>query len=186
MKTLVLWLSIVLMLGLALRPAWGQSHPHVAAIPDLYKQYGYGLFGELMPSVFLETEFLDTQLRQWFALAILVGFGSSSLDLEVFSYVTVIDAAEYLEVAEDLNLRIMDIVAAAGSNFALPSQTAYVETSNGLDPARARAAEAQVREWRERGELYLPSVPLEKIAENDNALGYSADGAAPGTGPVRR
>ena len=48
-----------------------------------------------------------------------VGFGSSSLDLEVFSYVNVTDYGEYLEVAEDLNLRIMDIVAAAGSCFGL-------------------------------------------------------------------
>jgi MscS family membrane protein len=52
-----------------------------------------------------------------------VRFGSSSLDLEVSSYVTVTDYGEYLEVAEDLNLRMMDIVAAAGSSFAFPSQT---------------------------------------------------------------
>ena len=32
-----------------------------------------------------------------------VGFGRASLDLEVFSYVTVTDYGEYLEVAEDLN-----------------------------------------------------------------------------------
>ena len=53
------------------------------------------------------------------------GFGSSSLDLEVFSYVTVTDYGEYLEIAEDLNLRIMDIVAGAGSSLALPSRTTY-------------------------------------------------------------
>ena len=63
-----------------------------------------------------------------------VGFGNSSLDLEVFSYVTVTDYGEYLEVAEDLNLRIMDIVAAAGSSFALPAQTTYLEAG-----ARARS-----------------------------------------------
>jgi MscS family membrane protein len=82
-----------------------------------------------------------------------VGFGSSSLDLEVFSYVTVMDYGEYLEVAEDLNLRIMDVVAAAGSSLALPAQTTYLEAGRGLDPSRAQAVEAQVQEWRERGEL---------------------------------
>ena len=62
------------------------------------------------------------------------GFGSSSLDLEVFSYVTVTDYGEYLEIAEDLNLRIMDIVAGAGSSFALPSQTTYVRRGAALTP----------------------------------------------------
>jgi MscS family membrane protein len=115
-----------------------------------------------------------------------VGFGSSSLDLEVSSYVTVTDAGEYLEIAEDLNLRIMDIIAAAGSGFAFPSQTTYVEKGSGLDPDRARAAEAQVQAWRARGELYLPRVPPEKIAEIENTLAYPAAGSAIGTGEGQR
>ena len=48
---------------------WKLSAASVAAIPDLYARYGYGLLGEALPSVFLETEFLDTQLWQWLALA---------------------------------------------------------------------------------------------------------------------
>ncbi|MGH8069111.1 MAG: mechanosensitive ion channel family protein [Candidatus Entotheonellia bacterium] len=115
-----------------------------------------------------------------------VSFGSSSLDLEVFSYVTVSDFGEYLEVAEDLNLRIMDIVAAAGASLAFPSQTMYVEDGRGLDPDRARAAEAQVQEWRARRELWLPRVPREKIAEIENTLEYPPDGSATGTGGGRR
>ena len=114
-----------------------------------------------------------------------VRFGSSSLDLEVFSYVTVTDFGEYLEVAEDLNLRMLDIVAAAGSSFAFPSQTTYVEQGSGLDPDRTRTAEARVQAWRERGELYLPRLPPEKIAAIDNTLPYPADGSATGTGPGR-
>ena len=104
------------------------------------------------------------------------GFGSSSLDLEVFSYVNVTDYGEYLEIAEDLNLRIMDIVAAAGSSLALPSQTTYVEKGRGLDSDRAQAAEAQVKEWRERHELWLPRFPREKIIEIDSTLEYPAGG----------
>jgi len=111
-----------------------------------------------------------------------VRFGSSSLDLEVSSYVTVTDGGEYQEVAEDLNLRIMDIVAAAGSSFAFASQTTYVEQGSGLNPDRARAAEAQVQAWRERGELYVPRFPPAKIAEINNTLRYPADGSGPGSG----
>ena len=36
---------------------------------------GTGCAARLLPSVFLETEFLDTQLWQWLALPILVGLG---------------------------------------------------------------------------------------------------------------
>src|SRR5262245_28096776 len=54
---------------------WKLSAASVAAIPDLYARYGYGLLGEAVPSVFLETEFLDTQLWQWLALVLLVGMG---------------------------------------------------------------------------------------------------------------
>ena len=115
-----------------------------------------------------------------------VGFGNSSLDLEVFSYVTVTDYGEYLEVAEDLNLRIMDIVAAAGASLALPAQTTYLDEGRGLDPDRARAVEGQVQEWRERRELWLPRFPREKIAEMDNTLQYPADGSATGTEGGRR
>jgi MscS family membrane protein len=111
-----------------------------------------------------------------------VGFGHASLDLEVFSYVTVTDYGEYLEVAEDLNLRLMDIVAAAGSSLVFPAQTTYVEQGRGRDPNRAQAAEAQVQEWRQRGELWLPRLPQQKIAEIENTLEYPADGSAPGTG----
>jgi hypothetical protein len=48
----------------------------------------------------------------------------------------------------------------------------------------ARAAEAQVKEWRERHELWLPRFPREKIIEIDSTLEYPAGG--PDTGAGRR
>jgi MscS family membrane protein len=114
------------------------------------------------------------------------GFGNSSLDLEVFSYVTVTDYGEYLEVAEDLNLRMMDIVAASGARVALPGQTTYLEAGRGLDLDRSQAVEAQVKEWRERRELWLPRFPRDKIAELDNTLEYPAAGSSTGMGGGRR
>ena len=45
-----------------------------------------------------------------------IGFGDYSLNVGVFAYIGVTNYDESLEVAEDLNLRIMDIVAAAGSD----------------------------------------------------------------------
>ena len=106
-----------------------------------------------------------------------VRFAAYSLDLEVFSYVNAASYDEYLEVAEDLNLRIMDVVAQSGSGFAFPSQTQYA-SNEGFDPEKARAAERQVEEWRQQNALHLPRFPREKIKELDGTLDYPPKGSA--------
>jgi len=53
-------------------------------------------------------------------------FGSSSLDVEVFAYIYALDFGAFLEIQEDLLLRIMDAVQAAGTRMAFPSQTTYL------------------------------------------------------------
>ena len=75
-----------------------------------------------------------------------VGFGAYSLDLEIFAYVRTADFDEFLTIQEDLNLRIMGIVAASGTGFAFPSQTTYLASDQGIDATRHGAAEAQVHE----------------------------------------
>ena len=54
--------------------------------------------------------------------------GEYSLNLDVFAYIKETDYAEYLKVAEGLNLKMMEIVEQAGTQFAFPSQTTYLET----------------------------------------------------------
>jgi len=87
------------------------------------------------------------------------GFGASSLDVELFVYVRTRDNAEFLEVREDLCLRMMDIVAAAGTAFALPAQTNY-SAADGIDPERASAVTAEIRRLRSEGKLPLREFPL--------------------------
>ena len=60
------------------------------------------------------------------ARARFVGFGSSSLDVEVFAYVKTSVWSEFLGVREDLLLRMMDIIERAGTEMAFPSQTLYL------------------------------------------------------------
>ena len=106
-----------------------------------------------------------------------VEFGKSSLDLDIFAYINDTDMGKFLEVAEDLNLRIMDIVREAGSSFAFPTQTTYLERGKGLDQELAREAETKVKEWREQRTLYLPDFPPEKVASLQGSLDYPPIGS---------
>lgn len=111
-------------------------------------------------------------------------FGQYSLDVEVFAYIGVTDYGESLEVAEDLNLRIMDIVSASGSDFAFPSEIQYSLPGKPFDEERAKAVSLQVKEWKAKRELYLPSFPAEKIAAIKNSLEYPVEGS-PQFSPAR-
>lgn len=106
-----------------------------------------------------------------------VGFGDVSLDVDVFAYMAVKEYSESLAVAEDLNLRIMDIIVQAGTDLAVPSEIKYDVPARPLDEGRARDAEARVREWREQGALYLPNFPPDKIAELKGSLDYPPAGS---------
>ncbi len=79
-----------------------------------------------------------------------VGLGAHSLDIEVFAYVMVWDFVGFLEVQEELLLKCMEVVEAAGSGFAFPSRTLYLGRDTGLDANRTRAAEAATRSLPEK------------------------------------
>ena len=107
-----------------------------------------------------------------------VGFGSSSLDLEVLAYILATDYAVFLGIQEDLLLRIMDIIEASGTSVAFPSQTTYVVGDSGLNRARSEEASKQVQTWRESNGLPFPDFPVEKIAELDGTIEYPPAGSA--------
>ena len=87
-----------------------------------------------------------------------IGFGACSLDIEIYAYVQATGTPAYLEIYEDINLRIMDIIEAAGTGFAFPSQTTYLARDKSFDSERVTAAEEQVNVWRESGELPFPDL----------------------------
>ena len=80
-------------------------------------------------------------------------------------------------MGEDLNLRIMDIVSQAGTALAYPTQTLSLEHGAQANEDAARAAEEKVREWRDKGELFLPGFPEEKILELRGTLSYPPEGS---------
>ncbi|MFL9502175.1 mechanosensitive ion channel domain-containing protein [Rhodopseudomonas sp. G2_2311] len=80
----------------------------------------------------------------------LIGLAPAALKVEIFAYVHAVDGDTFLEVQEDLMLKILELVEAAGTGFAAGSQTVYV--------ARAKGA-------------------AQRQASDEDALGTGSDGA---------
>ena len=70
-------------------------------------------------------------------------FGTYSLDLDIFTYIDVTDFGEYLGIAEDLNLRMMEVIKRAGSDLAMPVSRKFTEKGKGLDKKRIGEVEAE-------------------------------------------
>lgn len=51
--------------------------------------------------------------------------------VEALAYVDTTDFAEYLEIAEGLNISILGIIAAEGTSLSLPARTLYVANDAG-------------------------------------------------------
>ncbi|HBX42595.1 MAG TPA: mechanosensitive ion channel protein MscS, partial [Deltaproteobacteria bacterium] len=112
-----------------------------------------------------------------------VGFGGSSLDLEIFAYVKATEMPDFLGIQEDLLLRIMDIIAQAGTGIAFPSQTTYLAKDTPLDSQKTEEAVTQVRQWRDRGELPFPDFRPDQVGPPRNPIEYPPPGSSLRSGP---
>jgi MscS family membrane protein len=106
------------------------------------------------------------------------GFDKYSLNVEVFAYVGTRDWNEFLAIQEDIYLRMMEVVAASGTGFAFPSQTLYFARDRGLDPDKAAAAAAEVRQWRAAQKLPFPDFDVEFRATHRDTLDYPPAGSS--------
>jgi MscS family membrane protein len=88
-----------------------------------------------------------------------VGYGASSLDIEVFGYVSSSDFGEYTGIREEIHMELGKIIAQAGAEFAFPSQTVYVGKESLADPKKARQAATELARRQEAGELCIPEIP---------------------------
>ncbi len=59
----------------------------------------------------------------------------------------------------------------------LPSQTTYFSRDDGLDEDKKRAAEDQVREWTEKGELPFPDMTEEQREALAGTLDFPPTGS---------
>jgi len=70
------------------------------------------------------------------AMAHFIGFGDSSLNVELRATFQTLDAVEYRAALQRLNLDLMRIVAARGSGFAFPSRTVYMAQDTGISTGK--------------------------------------------------
>ena len=106
-----------------------------------------------------------------------VKYGDYSKDLEIFAYVDTGNWYEFRGIQEDVLLRVQDIVEAAGTDFAFPSQTTYLSRDSGLDRERGSAAEAEVQAWRAKGVLPFPEFPREQREQFRDTLDFPPFGS---------
>ncbi len=103
-----------------------------------------------------------------------VGFGADSLDIDVHSYIETTEFDEYLAVAEDLNLRIMDIMHTAGTEIAIPTRIEYQDEVRKPDSAARQKVERLVAEWKDM-RMLNQDLTAEQIAEIRNTIPYPAN-----------
>ncbi len=107
-----------------------------------------------------------------------IELGSDSLNIEVFAYILGKDFNEFLEVKEDLLLRMMDVVEASGTGFAFPSQTIYLAKDTGLSAEKTEEAEKKVNQWRANGEMSIPYFDEDMIQVLRNSILYPPEGSS--------
>ena len=106
-----------------------------------------------------------------------VGFGDSSLNLEIVAYVDTSDFADFLGVQEDLFLRVIDLVEASGTGFAFPSQTLYLSRDHGVNDRNKQTAEAEVSAWRQQESLQFPNLDPERVSSLADSLDWPPAGS---------
>ncbi len=94
------------------------------------------------------------------------------------SRVTTNDFQQYLAIAEDINLRIIDLIQESGTFFAYPSQTLMVEQPANLDRDQQERVEKLVEQWREQDKLPFPQWPDEYVKQVENTLEYPSRGSS--------
>jgi len=103
---------------------------------------------------------------------------TSSLNIEIFSYLLTTDQGEFTAIREDLLLRILEIVDKAGAGFARPATTMYIAKDSGLDQEKAGAALETVKQWRDEKKLPFPDHSPADVSALRGSISYPPPGSA--------
>lgn len=112
------------------------------------------------------------------------GIHSSSLKVDVTSYVEAPNWDTAQEIHEDLLLRMMDIVIKSGTFFAIPTQMGYTPKDL-YDFDKASAASDTVQGWQENGEMQLPRFDPAHVEKIKSTIKYPPEGSVVKENPDR-
>jgi MscS family membrane protein len=87
------------------------------------------------------------------------------------------DFQEFLAVAEDLNLRVVEVVHNAGAMFTGPGQWVQLGEATAADPQQMATIESTLQSWREQDQLPFPNYSERDIAELRGTLDYPPKGS---------
>lgn len=104
-------------------------------------------------------------------------FGESSLDVDIRVYAVTRDWNDFFAIREDVQFRVMSIVAQSGTGFAIPSQTVYLGKDGGLDADRSLDARREVSAWRRDHQLPFPNLAEARQRQLDGKLHYPPPGS---------
>jgi MscS family membrane protein len=133
------------------------------------KQLAYVL-AKMREMLFAHPKIMSPRVR-------LIGFGDDSLTVEIVCYSDTGVWVEWHAIREDVLMRLLEIIEAAGTSLAFPSKTIYFARDAGLDDEKKRAAEEQVREWTENGELPFPDMSEEQREALSSTLDFPPTGS---------
>lgn len=103
--------------------------------------------------------------------------GEYAINIELLGYVDTEDTNEFLSVQEDVILRLMEIVADAGTAFAFPSRTLYHSKDTRMDSNKQQAASKQVTDWVASQSLPFPDFTEEHRKQVKDTIKYPPEGS---------
>ncbi len=106
------------------------------------------------------------------------GLSKSGYKLETYAYINAPNFDEFLEIQEDLLLRMMEIIDQSGTKIAFESRTLYFTSDKGLSQEKSDAAQEKVRSWTDDNQLQIPKFDEAKINELKGTIDYPGKGSA--------
>jgi MscS family membrane protein len=86
----------------------------------------------------------------------IANFAGAAFELELFAYGTTGDWAQFTAIRQDVILKIAEIVEAAGTRFAAPTQLTYLSADAGVDSEKANGIVRRVTELRASNKFRFP------------------------------
>jgi MscS family membrane protein len=85
-----------------------------------------------------------------------IGFSGAAFQMELFAFVKTGNMAEFTAIRQDVILKIADIVEAAGTGFAGPTQLTYLSTDAGVDEEKTSETLRHMTELRAANAFRFP------------------------------